>query len=83
MKRILTGKFRLIRSREWFLVSTVYGPHTPAKRGSFLLQLQQLGNLHEEKLWLIVGDFNMTTTKDEKKGGQKREELEMERFKDL
>lgn len=40
MKRILTMKFRLIGNREWFLVLAVYGPHTPAERGSFLLQLQ-------------------------------------------
>lgn len=83
MKRILMGKFRLIGNREWFVVSAVYGPHTLAERGSFLIQLQQLENLHKEKLWLIVGDFNMKTSKDEKKGGLQREEPEMERFRDL
>jgi len=50
---------------------------------NFLLQLQQLGNLHKEKLWLIAGDFNMTTTKYKKKGGLQREEPEMEKFRDL
>jgi len=77
------GKVLLIENREWFLVSTVYGPHTPVERGSFILQLQQLGNLHEEKLWMIARDFNMTISKYEKKGKLKREELEMERFGDL
>ena len=37
MKRILTGRFRLIGHKEWFLVSIVYGPHIPMERGSFLL----------------------------------------------
>jgi len=32
---------------------------------------------------LIAGDFNMTTSKDKKKGGLQREEPEMERFKEL
>jgi len=32
---------------------------------------------------LIGGDFNMKTSKDEKKGGLQREEPEMERFRDL
>jgi len=40
MKRVHIGKFRLIGNREWFLVSTVYGLHTPMERGSFLDQLQ-------------------------------------------
>ena len=64
------------------LVSAVYGPHIPVERGSFLLQLQQLGNMHTEKLWLIASDFNMTTSKEEKRGGLQREELDMERFRD-
>lgn len=83
MKRILSGRFQLIGHREWFFVSTVYGPHIPVETGSFLLQLQQLGNLHTEKLWLIADNFNMTTSKEEKKGGLQREEPEMERFRDI
>lgn len=34
-------------------------------------------------MWLIVGDFNMTTSKEEKKGGLQREEPDMERFRDI
>jgi len=32
---------------------------------------------------MIAGDFNLTTSIEEKKGGLQIEELEMERFKDL
>lgn len=48
MPKILTRKFRLIGQSEWFLVSTVYGPHTPVDRGSFIIHTQKLGNMHKE-----------------------------------
>jgi len=41
--RILTRKFRVIRQSEWFLVSTIYGPHTLVDRGRFLLICKSLG----------------------------------------
>lgn len=53
------------------------------ERGNFLLQIQKLGKLHEEKLWLIVRNFNLTTSIEEKKGGLQREDLEIKRFRDL
>jgi len=81
--KILTRKFRLIGQSEWFLVSAVYGPHTPVDGGSFLTHMQKLGNMHQEQMWIIAGDFNMTTSKEEKKEGIQREDPEMERFKDL
>jgi len=82
MKRILTGRFRLIGHINWFLVSEVYGPHITVERGNFLTQMQQLENMHTKKLWLIVGDFNMITSKEENKGGIQREEPDMARFKE-
>lgn len=83
MPRILTGKFRLIGQSECFVVSAVYGPHTLVDRGLFLAHMQKLGNMHQEQRWIIVGDFNMKTSKEEKKGGIRREDPEMERFKDV
>jgi len=83
MKRILTGWFCLIGNREWFLVSAVYGPHIPVEKWNFLQQIQKLGKLHDEKFWLIAGDFNLTTSTKEKIEGLQREESEMERFRDL
>lgn len=39
--------------------------------------------MHEEKLWLLAGDFNLITSLEEKKGGMRREELEIEKFSDI
>lgn len=39
--------------------------------------------MHQEQRWIIAGDFNITTSKEEKKGGIRREDLEMERFRDV
>jgi len=83
MPRILTGRFRLIGQSEWVVLSIVYGPHTLVDRGLFLSHLQKLKNMHQEQRWIIVGDFNMITYKEEKKGGLRREDLEMERFRDV
>ena len=82
MKRILSGRFRLIGHKDWLLVLAVYGPHITVERGNFLLQTQQLGNMHIEKLWVIAGDFNMKTSKEEKKGVLQQEKLDMERFRE-
>ena len=38
------------------------------ERDNFLTHLQWLGHMHIEKLWLIVGDFKMITSKEKKKG---------------
>ena len=83
MKRILTGQLRLIGNREWFLVSAVYGPHIPVEKEYFLQQIKKLGKLDNEKLWLIAGDFDLTTSIEEKRGGLRREGLEMEKFRYL
>lgn len=46
MKRILSGRFRLIGHRHWFLVSVVYGPHIIVEREAFPTHLQRSGNMH-------------------------------------
>lgn len=82
MKRILSGRFKRIGHRDQFLVSAVYEPHITVKRENFLTHLQWLGNMHTKKLWLIASDFNMITSKEEKKGGLQREDVDMERFRE-
>lgn len=52
------------------------------EREAFLTHLQRLGNMHTEKLWVIAGDFNMITSTEEKKGGLKRGDADMERFRE-
>jgi len=82
MKRILLGIFRMIRQKEWFLVSTIYRPRISVEREAFLTHLQWLGSLHIEKLWVIAEYFNMITSIEEKKGGLQREDSDMERFRE-
>lgn len=82
MQRILSRRFRMVGHKEWFLVSTVYGRHILLKREAFLTQLCRMGDLHIEKFWVIAGDFNMITTKIEKKGGLQWEDVDMERFRE-
>lgn len=81
-KRILSWRFRMIGQREWFLVSAVYGPHILVEREAFLTQLQRLGNLQIEKMWVIAGDFNMITSAEEKKGILQWEDADMERLRE-
>ena len=83
MKRILMGQFHVIGNKEWFLISAVYDPHILVEKENFLQRIKTLSQLHEEKLWLLVGDFNLITTLEEEKGGLRREEPEMEKFKDI
>eukprot|EP00253_Pinus_taeda_P015313 PITA_15313 len=83
MPKILTGRFRLIGKSEWVAVSAVYGPHTPTDQGLFLSHLENLKHMHQEQRWIIARDFNLISSRDEKKGGISREDPEMERFKDV
>ena len=39
LPRILSGKFRNIGSKEWVLLTGVYGPHIPGERREFLQNL--------------------------------------------
>eukprot|EP00253_Pinus_taeda_P003198 PITA_03198 len=39
--------------------------------------------MHQERRWILAGDFNLITSREEKKGRIKREDLEMERFRDV
>jgi len=78
MPRILNGSFRLIGQSEWVVISAVYGPHTRADRDLFLTQLTKLRSLHQKQRWILAGDFNLITSREEKKGGISREDLEME-----
>jgi len=82
MRRILSGRFRMVGHKAWFLVSAVYGPHILLEREAFLTQLLRMGNLYTERLWVIARDFNMITTTTEKKGGLQREDAYMERFRE-
>eukprot|EP00253_Pinus_taeda_P035504 PITA_35504 len=83
MPRILTGRFRLIGKSEWVAISAVYGPHTRADRRLFLNQLEKLRNMHQEQRWILAGDFNLITSREEKKGGISREDPKMECFRDV
>ena len=80
---ILSGTFRKIGSNEKIQISTVYGPPIPGEREVFLQDIRKLNEMHKEKYWLLGGDFNMLLNLAEKRGGIRREEPEMELFRDL
>lgn len=39
--------------------------------------------MHQEQRWILAGDFNLITSREEKEGGISREDPEMERFRDV
>lgn len=65
--RIMTGNFRLLGSEEIILISAVYGPPIPGERVDFLQNIRTLSTMHQEKYWLLGGDFNMILNLSEKK----------------
>ena len=81
--RILTATFRQIGSEDRILISSVYGPPIPGERAEFLQNIRQLSTMHNEKYWLIGGNFNMILNLSEKKGGLRREDPDMALFQDL
>lgn len=83
MPRILTESFTLIGKSEWVVILAVYGSHTQADRDLFLTQLIKHRSLHQKHRWILAGDFNLIASWEEKKGGISREDLEMERFKEV
>ena len=65
------------------MISFFYGPHILGEKDVFLNSIRTLNNMHTYKYWLLGGDYNMITNLTEKKGGLRREEPEMELFRDL
>lgn len=65
------------------LLTGVYGPHIPGERRDFLQKLANMRNLYLENLWVVGGDFNMIISLDEKKGGMRRMDEDMEAFGDI
>jgi len=83
LPRILSCKFRNIGSREWVLLTGVYGPHLTRERRSFLQKVGTIQSLFPDLPWIVGGDFNMITTLEEKRGGLRRTDLDMEAFGDM
>jgi len=83
LPRILSGTFKVIGSSECTVLTRVYGPHTPTERKGFLQNLKAMRRLIPEKPWIIGGDFNMITTLEEKRGGLRRVDSDMEAFRDM
>ena len=79
----LSGCFRHVGTKENLMITAVYGPHLQGEKQKFLDSLRALRLLHQEKYWLIGGNFNLILNLNEKKGGTHREDPEMESFRDL
>ena len=71
--RILTGNFRLLSTEERILISAVYGPPIPRERVELLHNVRILSTIHQEKYWILGGDFNMILNISENKGGIRQE----------
>lgn len=78
--RILSGKVQKIGSKEWVLLTSVYGPHILGERRDFLKKLANMRNIYPKDLWIARGDFNMITNLAEKKGGMQRVDTNMKAF---
>lgn len=83
LPHILIGLFRQIRMKEKISIYLVYGPHTLGEREAFLNSIRMLNVMHTKKYWLLGEDYNMIMNLTKKKGGLRREELEMELFMGL
>lgn len=81
--KILSGRFRHTGSRDWALLTRVYGPHIPGEKGVFLQNLENRRRDYRDDLWIVGGDFNMITSLEEKKVGIRHHEVDMEMFRDL
>ena len=80
--RILSGRFRVIKSKDWVLLTGVYGPHILEERRVFLQNLAKLRSIYPDDLWMVGGDFNIITSLAEKRGGMRRMDTDMELFRD-
>eukprot|EP00253_Pinus_taeda_P035223 PITA_35223 len=60
----------------------VYSPHIPGERRTFIRNLVKERDLHKDTPWIIGVDFNMITSLNEKRGGVRRIDGDMELFAD-
>ena len=65
------------------MIMAVYGPYIQGEKNDFLNSIRTLRSQHTEQYWMIGGDLNMILNLSEKKGGTRREDPEMELFRDL
>ena len=67
-------------SKEWILLTNVYGPHTQNERRVFLQNLEIIRSIYSDYPWIVGGDYNMIKDLNEKKDGLRRREPDMEAF---
>lgn len=80
MPDIISGRFWHIGTRYWAIISTAYGPNIPGEKWAFLQMIRMLKKFFHEELWIVGGDFNIILSLEEKKGRERRQDLEMEVF---
>jgi len=68
-RNYLSVVIQLVRDKDTYLVTNVYGPQRLDDKFRFIDSLMDLWNRYAELPWLIGGDFNMIRSLLEKRGG--------------
>eukprot|EP00253_Pinus_taeda_P036000 PITA_36000 len=79
----IQATFHIIGTNVHGNLSNVYFPQDPRKKNELLQSIEVLNRNRQHPLWIVGGDFNMTTKTEEKSGGRSRLEPEAHRFKDF
>jgi len=58
-------------------------PNIPREKGVFLQIIGKVIRLYLEELWVLDSDFNLISSLDEKMGGFRCMDVEMEAFRDI
>ena len=67
----ISAIFTIIDSGVQGIISNVYGPANPRDKTSFLNSLEFIASWVDKRHWVLAGDFNLITSLQEKKRGDK------------
>ena len=82
-KNWLIIKLENRENKETFSVGNIYGPTTQAQKETFWNSLEEKSEGKKQTLCFIAGDFNVTISVDERRGGVKVRDPFGERLEDL
>lgn len=71
-RNFIQANFHLLGSNTHGLITNVYFPQDIAQKAQILNTLSDLSTDRPHPLWIAGGDYNMTTSTEEKRGGRNR-----------